>query len=505
MSAALEAPCLIGAVIAPFVAATVSQIGPRSALMRCRNATRVAWVSAALATVTAVSVVIDGPSGAVVRDARGGPVVGLWADQLTVTLLVLVCVIGALVQNFSVRYLQADANAPRFFATTNIVVAAMAIVCTSATVPVLVGAWVLAGLGFVAVIASRPDLPGVRRSASRTLKTFVIADLGLLAAAAIVWMRAGNVDLLSFEELHATVLRLGSFSTPVAVLIVLSALTRSAQGTFGRWLPGTVSAPTPTSALLHAGLVNGGGILLVRLGVLTGGSAAAMVIAFAVATTTAVVATGVMAHKADVKGALAYSTIAQMGFMIAECSVGAYLAAVVHLVGHGIYKATLFLGSGSQVPRIGKAPLAPVAVMSRVARAVTTAVTTIIAVSAMLAVPGATTHRGGTVLVVFVTLTVVAGGWSWSKYRPRTASLTALWLAGVVGLGGVYGLVLAGLGGWIAPSLPSAGDGVLGPWWLLAILGAGVAMSALVRLRPIKMRLVATLIYLGTPGVQSTL
>ena len=134
---------------------------------------------------------------------------------------------------------------------------------------------------------------------------------------------------------------------------MVAALARCAQGPFGPWLPGTVAAPTPVSALLHAGFVNGGGILLIRTGAIASSSAVAMVVAFAVAAATAVVATAIMAQRSDVKSELAYSTMGQMGFMVAECAVGAFGAGVVHLIGHALYKATLFLGSGAQMPRPG--------------------------------------------------------------------------------------------------------------------------------------------------------
>ena len=139
----------------------------------------------------------------------------------------------------------------------------------------------------------------------------------------------------------------------VALLVVVAALARCAQGPFGPWLPGTVAAPTPVSALLHAGFVNGGGILLIRTGAIASSSSVALVVAFAVAAATAVVATAIMAQRSDVKSELAYSTMGQMGFMVAECAVGAFGAGLVHLIGHALYKATLFLGSGAQMPRPG--------------------------------------------------------------------------------------------------------------------------------------------------------
>jgi len=492
---------LVGAVVVPLAGVAVSVAGGGSGIRRGRIATRFGWVSAFLALATAVSVAIHGPFGATLGAADGRPVLGLWADQLTVTLLVLVCGVGAVVQSFSVRYLQADQTAPRFFAATNVVVAAMAVVCTSATASVLVAGWVTAGIGFVAAVGTRPDLPGVRASVRATVRMFALGDLALVAALVVIWVRAGNVDLVSSGALRAAAQHLGGLSVVVALLAVMAALTRSAQGPFGRWLPGTVSAPTPTSALLHAGVVNGGGILLIRLGALTGASVLAMVATFTVAGLTAATATAVMTRKPDVKGSLVFSTMGQMGFMVAECTVGAYLAALVHLVGHAMYKATLFFGSGSQVPRTGQAPAAPTTSISTLVRAAATVATSAATLAAMTAIPGVLAHRGGVVLLVFTGATAAAGAWSWWGRRPASARLTTLWVTAMLGAGALYGLVLGGLGRWIGPALPAAGTGTLSPWWLLGVAGAGLAVAGLSRLPRARRWLLAALVDAGAPPV----
>ncbi len=494
--------CLAGAVLAPLLGAAVSASGGRVPGRRCRTATALAWLSALLAFVTAVSVALRGPFVVAVDSAHGEPVLGLWANQLTVAVMVLVCAVGAVVQSFSLRYLQGDRTAPRFFAAANVVVAAMAVVCTSATVTLLVGAWVIAGAAFVVVLGCRPDLPGVRAATRRALRMFAVGDLALLVALLLMWARAGNIDLVSPGALRGAAGHLGGLTMPVALLVVVAALTRSAQGPLGRWLLGTVSAPTPASALLHAGVVNGGGILLVRLGVLTGGSMLAMVGVLVVAGLTATVATALMTHKSDVKGSLVFSTMGQMGFMVAECAVGAYLAAVVHLIGHALYKATLFFGSGSQVSRAGQEPAAPATATTALARAAVTVVTTTATVGAMTAIPGALDHRGATVLLMFAAATAASASWAWSGRRPASPWWMASWATALLGAGTLYGLLLGWLGRWIAPALPAVGAGALSPWWLVAVAGAGVAAAGVIRLPSAQRRLTAILVNAGTPPVQ---
>ena len=486
--------CLVGAVVAPLLGAAASVAGGRVPGRAQGAAAGLGWVSALLALATAVWVALRGPLVVAVHVGHGQVLIGLWANQLTVVLMVLVCVVGAVVQSFSLRYLQGDPTARRFIATANVVVASMAVVCTSATVTVLVVAWVAAGAAFLVVLGCRLDLPGVRAATWRAWRMFAVGDLALVTAAILVWVRDGNVDLVSTGALREATAHLGGLTTVIALLVAMAALTRSAQGLFGRWLPGTVSAPTPTSALLHAGVVNGGGVLLVRLGVLAGGSLLAMVGIFAVAGLTATVATVVMTHKADVKGTLVYSTMGQMGFMIAECAVGAYLAAIVHLIGHALYKATLFFGSGSQVPRAGHAPVANHIVVPTLVRTTATVATTVLTVGVMAAIPGVLAHRGAVVLLVFAAVTVGSASWSWWGRPPASARWMVSWVVALLAVGTLYGLVLAALGRWVAPALPAAGAGTLSPWWLVAVAGAGIVAAGLTRLPTVKRRLIAILV-----------
>ena len=488
-----------GAVVVPLVSASVSAIGRRGRDRRCRTATALGWFGAVLALAAALWVALRGPFTVVLVTGGGRPLVGLWANQLTVTLLTLVCVVGAVVQSFSLRYLQGDRTAPRFFAAANVVVAAMAVVCTSATVAVLVVAWVSAGMGFVMVVGARPDLPGVRTATRRTLRMFAAGDLALVAALAVMCLRVGNIDLASPLALRSAAEHLGSTTTLVAALVAVAALTRSAQGPLGRWLPGTVAAPTPASALLHAGVVNGGGILLVRLAGLTGGSVLVMVGVFSVAGVTAAAAAVQMVHKQDVKGSLVYSTIGQMGFMVTECAVGAYLAAVVHLIGHAFYKATLFFGTGSQVPRAGQHPRGSEGTIPSPLRALAAGATTVATLAAMAAVPGVLTTRAAGVLLVFVAATVASAAWSWWGRGSVSARWAALWTAGLVVAGTLYGLALAVVGSWIAPALPPAGADTLSPWWLAGVAGGGLVTVGLAHLPSARRRAVAVLVNAGAP------
>ena len=494
--------CLAGAVTAPLAAAAISLTG--SGLAGCRKASRLGWASAAAAVIATIVVALNGPYTLTLNAIHGNPVFGLIANQLTVTLLLLVCVVGALVQSFAGRYLQTDRSAPKFFAATNAVVASMAIVCTSATVALLVAAWVAAGLAFVVATGYRSELPGVRASARLTLKMFALGDTALVVALILIWIQAGNVSLLHPVLTASVASRLGKLSTVIALLVVTAALTRSAQGLLGRWMPATVSAPTPVSALLHAGVVNGGGILLLRLSALSSNSILAMSVAFTIAILTAIVATTVMSRKADVKGSLAFSTMGQMGFMLAECTAGAYIAALLHLIGHAMYKATMFFSSGSQVSRAGQAPATPAKKVSTPVRIAATTATATATLIIMVMVPGILTHHGEIILLAFVAATVAAACWSWWELCPVTPRTTIFWTIAMLGAGGLYGLAAGMLGNWIAPALPSAGSGVLSPWWLLSIVAASLAIAGVNQIPAVRNWLQALLIDIGTPSTSIT-
>lgn len=134
-----------------------------------------------------------------------------------------------------------------------------------------------------------------------------------------------------------------------ALLLVLGATARSALPPFSGWLLSSMTAPTPISALMHAGLVNAGGFLLIRFAPLLEAAPAARTAAVVIGFCGAVYGIGIMIVRPDVKRALAGSTVSQIGFMVMSCGLGAYAAALWHIIAHGLFKAWLFLGSGSAI------------------------------------------------------------------------------------------------------------------------------------------------------------
>ena len=173
--------------------------------------------------------------------------------------------------------------------------------------------------------------------------------MSLFTAIVLIAQQTGTLEI---DQAIAAAKAL-SATTPqlqvAAVLLAISALLKCAQLPVHGWLIQVMEAPTPVSALLHAGVVNLGGFLLIRLGSLVGDVPMAQTLLVVVGSVTAVVAALVMMTRISIKVSLAWSTCAQMGFMMMQCGLGLYDLALLHLVAHSLYKAHAFLGAGGAV------------------------------------------------------------------------------------------------------------------------------------------------------------
>lgn len=325
------------------------EVGERSS----RWAVRAAAIAFLAAVVVAVIVVVNGPIDAVAEGKDGGALVGLMATRVTSLLGLLTTGVGLVVQSFASRNLQGDLRGRRFFALASLLTAATTSVAYAATMGVLCAAWVGAGMSLAALVAHRATWGPAPHSARRTRRSFQVGDGALILATFLVIASVGEIDLRSpaagARDLRNASLLGGHVLAVVAVLLAIASISRSALVPLHQWLPSTIAAPTPVSALLHAGVVNGAGVLLVRLAPVFGSSALATHIAFFAGAITACYATAVKLVRSDAKGNLAWSTAGQMGFMTVQAAIGALPAALLHVIGHGMYKASLFLGAGGTV------------------------------------------------------------------------------------------------------------------------------------------------------------
>lgn len=485
---------LIAIVLLPALGALCAAIaGGRRGELAGRVSTAAAGVSFALVVALAVHVVLEGPVSAVLERGDGRALGGWYADRVGVVLLLLVCGVGTVVQAFAARYLRADVRAGRFFAATGLLTSATAAVVSAATLIGMAIAWTIAGVALCLLLGLYRGLPAAREGVRRTVRVFVIGDAALWLAVIIATIEWGELDLRGLAAQAPTLASDRTVLALVACLLVIAALARSAQLPLQRWLPATLAAPTPVSALLHAGVVNAGGVLLVKLSPLFGASAVATHLAFFAGAATAVYGTTLMLVKPDVKGALAHSTMGQMGFMIMTCGLGAFAAAIFHLVAHGMYKATLFLGSGAAVHRhvrhVKAPPARPLGPRARVGAAALAVLAPALALggAAALLHPAVGGPKGSGALLVFAWATGAWTAWGWLRRHPSPTGTLALLAAIVVAALG-YVAVLSAVTKFLAPGITGAGAATVSPWLLAPVLAA-LALATLVRLAPTRVGL----------------
>ncbi|TPG32532.1 proton-conducting transporter membrane subunit [Mycolicibacterium hodleri] len=433
-----------------------------------------AW-TASLGFLGAIVLAVRAACDVSVSAAIGG--LAISADRLAAMLLLLVFGVSAIVQSFAVRYLARDPRAAWFTSGSSLLTASSAGLMVATTLVGLALAWTAAGIALCLLLGTYWHLPAARNGVRRTATAFLLGDLSLWIAVALVTTRWGAVDLRALNS--------ATFTWPtlplVACLIVGAAASRSAQIPFHRWLPATLAAPTPVSALLHAGVVNAGGILMIRLSPLLAGDLARGLTILAGAATMVYGAT-VMLVKPDIKGALAHSTMAQMGFMILTCGLGLWAAAVFHLVAHGFYKATLFLSSGSAIAthrRVASGPPARqtarrVDVLNAIIAVTLPAFALAVAVRFAIPLP-AGDHGAEHALLIFAWFTSAAVTWGWLRRRPGPRGTL---IAGAVLMPmslGYVGLVTA-VSRYLAPALPSTGP-ITVTTWLVSAAATGLLGS----------------------------
>ncbi len=274
---------------------------------------------------------------------------GVRLDAVTRVMLVLVCFIGLVIVRYSRTYLEGEAGQARYARALLATLAAVTLLVSSNDLLVVAIAWMGTSLALHQLLTFYRDRPQALIAAHKKFLLSRIADACTIGSLAILRVSVGSLEI---DTIDGWALSHPSLSSPVrlaAVLLVLAVALKSAQLPFHGWLIQVMEAPTPVSALLHAGVVNIGGLVLIRLAPVVERAPVARWILLLVGMSTAVVAGLVISTRVSVKVALAWSTCAQMGFMLVECGLGAWHLALLHLVSHSLYKAHAFLRSGSAV------------------------------------------------------------------------------------------------------------------------------------------------------------
>lgn len=440
---------LIAAVGLPAGAALAALPARRSTTL----ASVVTWATGlAFACAVVLAVLVASGTTAVATVAIGDAAQGLRADRLTVVLLLLVLGVSWIVQRFSVRSLAGDAKARRFSLIAGLLTTFAAATPAAATLLGLAVAWTATSIALCALIGLYRGYDAAEEGIRRTGVALLVGDAALWIAVLLLTAEYGQLSLASLAaappELSAPLAML------VGVLVLVAACARSVQVPFHHWLPATLASPTPVSALLHAGVVNAGAVLLLLLSPLLTQAPVVMWGAVAIGAVTAIVGTALMLARPDIKGQLAQSTVAQMGFMVLTCGLGLWAAAVFHLAAHGAYKATRFLGSGGAVAAITADRQS--GATSHGVPLGTTLLAALIAATPLAAIAIALDLPAGSLLLLaFGAVALTQAGRSWMASVPGASGILAFGVASLL-VGPAYTLVVEEFAHFIEPAIPAA-------------------------------------------------
>ncbi len=278
------------------------------------------------------------------------PLTTQWVNQslLSVTMLVLISFIGFIVLCYAQSNFQANTDNRRFLRWFLLTIFAVMVTVSSNQLIVLWVAWVAISLSMHQLLMFYPHR---YRATLGAHKKFIFARLAeLCLALAFLLLYSQHHTLFISEILHAYPASILSWQQQVAALLLaLAALIKCAQLPLHGWLIQVVESPTPVSALMHAGVIDMGGFLLLLFSPLFSQAQIAQWVVLIVAGLTTLIAALVMMTRISIKVRLAWSTTAQMGLMLVECALGLYELAFLHLISHSCYKAYAFLNSGNAV------------------------------------------------------------------------------------------------------------------------------------------------------------
>jgi NAD(P)H-quinone oxidoreductase subunit 5 len=317
-------------------------------IARLAEASTVAAIAVAL--LSTALLVTGGPSTSALIGFNG---IGLSIrlDAVSVVMLLLVTFVGWVVVRYTASYLDGEVRQGVFTGWLLATLASVLLLVQAGQLVMFVGAWIATSLFLHRLLLFYPERVAAQRAARKKFVTARIGDVALIGAAVLLYWSYGTGDIATILEIA----RAGASPASAlwaAGLIAIAALLKSAQFPTHGWLTEVMETPTPVSALLHAGVINAGGFLLIRFAdviLLAPGVLAVLVM---VGGFTALFGGLVMLTQPAVKTSLAWSTVAQMGFMLLHCGLALFPLALLHIVAHSLYKAHAFLASGGAVERI---------------------------------------------------------------------------------------------------------------------------------------------------------
>jgi NADH-quinone oxidoreductase subunit L len=288
-------------------------------------------------------------------------------DPLSAIMLVMVSFVGLLIFIYSTGYMQHDENFTRFFCFMSLFAGAMLGVVIANSLLLLFMCWEIVGLTSYLLIGFWYQKPAAAAAAKKAFLTTRIGDVFFLLG--IIWLfaqtgtllfynhGAGSIESASLSLLLSQPAALGlTAAGAIGLLIFAGAAGKSGQFPLHVWLPDAMEGPTPVSALIHAATMVAAGVYLIArvyplmaAGALAGGTTTALTVVTWVGAFTAVFAALIAVAQNDIKRILAYSTVSQLGYMMAGLGMGGVAVGIFHLITHAFFKALLFLGAGSVI------------------------------------------------------------------------------------------------------------------------------------------------------------
>ena len=265
------------------------------------------------------------------------------ADELSALMLAILGFVAAVVYVYSLGYMADDPGRRRFFVYLDLFVATMAVLVLAGNLAVLLIGWTGVGISSFLLISFWRDRPGTLSAGLQALAANAVGDGALLLAASIVPTGCGALVNLASQQCSSGF----GGAELLALLLFIAAAAKSAQGPLYFWLPNAMAGPTPISALIHAATMVAAGVyVLVRTHALLALAPQVSLWIAVVGTATAIAASLASLFQSNFKKGIAYSTIAQLGYMFAGVGVGAPFAGLFHLFTHASFKALLFLAAG---------------------------------------------------------------------------------------------------------------------------------------------------------------
>ncbi len=269
-----------------------------------------------------------------------------------VVLALFVASVSVVIHSFSVKYMYDDPGYLRYFILLDLMIGDIFLLLFCGNILIFAATWHLMGVLLYFLLVHNFQKEQTIRYSFYTFFTHLLADIPLMLAFWLIYHFYHTTEIdhfLSIAYVQEIDAKFMGVTPLIALLLIISAMIKSTQFPFHLWLPFTLEGPTPVSALMHAGIVNAGAFLANRFAPVFVHGDIALHLAFAVGLATAVIGSTQMLIQQDIKKALAYSTMGQMGYMMLEIGAGAFALAVYHMMVHGMFKASLFLGSGGAI------------------------------------------------------------------------------------------------------------------------------------------------------------